>query len=147
MTSIDSPRMNRTRPSGPPNPPILTRPAGSSGPVVRPASEVITSWPLFINRSASSRASPVPPSMRIRLGTADDLAVAADDQHVSVERSTLQSFAHRSQRRLCDTLAKVEPDAACELLDFLSGVGAPRLVSDVLRHEPGEPMEIDLAAS
>src|SRR5215213_8327708 len=147
MTSICSSPMNRARPSAPPNPPTLTCPAGSNGPVVRPASDVITSWPSFISRSASSRASPVPPSMRMRLRTADDFTVAPDNQHVGIDRGALQNFAHRSKRRLCNALAKVEPDTACKLLDFLSGVGAPCLVADMVRHETGEPVEVDLAAA
>ena len=53
-------------PSAPPNPPIRTGPCGSRGSRTRPASDDSTSVPAATSMAASSRASPVPPRMRIR---------------------------------------------------------------------------------
>jgi hypothetical protein len=63
-----SARRKAARPSAPPKPPIRTSPSGSRGRLTRPASEEITSAPAAVSSAASSRASPVPPRMRVRTG-------------------------------------------------------------------------------
>ena len=66
MPVIASVRRYPASPVAPPNPPMRTSPAGSRGWRTRPASDETTSTPAAVSPAASSRASPVPPRMRIR---------------------------------------------------------------------------------
>src|SRR5688572_16119560 len=146
MMSMRSSAKKHVSPLLPPNPPTLTLPAGIVGAEVLPAIDVITSCPCWSNAEASNRASLVPPRIRTRLATADDLAVTAYDQYIGLDGRSLQHLAHRAESGLRHTRGQVETKAAGKLLDLLGGIGLARLVASPLRHEPRKPAEVHLAS-
>src|SRR4051812_27574575 len=83
-------------PSTPPNLPRWTSPAGNNGASVTPASDVTTKKPSVTSKLASSRASLVPPKMRMRLaGMRDDFTAAAHNDDVRSNRRTAKHL-HRN---------------------------------------------------
>src|SRR5689334_4259309 len=97
------------RPSTPPKPPLRRSPAGFAGSRVTPASDV-TGLPTASTMSrASSRASAVPPRMRMRLfRTAYDLAAAANDHDIERDLRVAQVVAGNTERHVGHELADIE---------------------------------------
>src|SRR5438874_3724059 len=129
------------RPAMPPKPPLRTAPNDCTGSRVSPASEVTGSAPCSARSFASSRASRVPPKIRIRLPcTADDSAISIDDHDVGLDFGATQCALHGPERDIGDELADIEPRAAAEIENLSGGIGFGNCRSNSRWHPLGEPL-------
>src|SRR5579862_7387890 len=145
--------MKPASPAPPPNPPTRNSPLGKRGATVRPAREVMTATPgRRAKASASARASPVPPRIKIlsESGTADDRSIAVHDDDLD-RGLAVEHGKGLGLRIIGEDLAEGQPLGLAEGKNFAGRIGSPGGGLNVgTRAEAPEPFgqtfAIDLAA-